>query len=86
LIQCMECSSQEREAYETEVASFDGSIVFEQDPNQILDALLPLYMNSQVLRAFQVSGFSMVKRTYAWTALPHTKPDASGFCLGAAAA
>merc|ERR1711966_557829 len=45
----------EREAYETEVASFDGSIVFEQDPNQILDALLPLYMNSQVLRAFQES-------------------------------
>jgi F-type H+-transporting ATPase subunit gamma len=37
------------------VAAFDGSIVFEQDPNQILDALLPLYMNSQVLRAFQES-------------------------------
>merc|ERR1712216_465581 len=31
------------------------TIVFEQDPNQILDALLPLYMNSQVLRAFQES-------------------------------
>ena len=28
---------------------------FEQDPNQILDALLPLYMNSQILRALQES-------------------------------
>jgi F-type H+-transporting ATPase subunit gamma len=45
----------ERDPYKTEVAAFDGSIVFEQDPNQILDALLPLYMNSQVLRAFQES-------------------------------
>jgi len=34
---------------------FDGVITFEQDPNQILDALLPLYMNSQVLRALQES-------------------------------
>ena len=28
---------------------------FEQDPNQILDALMPLYMNSQILRALQES-------------------------------
>mmetsp|Transcript_28227 Transcript_28227/g.47326 ORF Transcript_28227/g.47326 Transcript_28227/m.47326 type:complete len:377 (-) Transcript_28227:265-1395(-) len=45
----------ERDAITTETASFEGTIVFEQDPNQILDALLPLYMNSQVLRAFQES-------------------------------
>ena len=36
-------------------AEFDAVITFEQDPNQILDALLPLYMNSQVLRALQES-------------------------------
>ncbi|RZS06659.1 hypothetical protein BHM03_00037354, partial [Ensete ventricosum] len=28
---------------------------FEQDPVQILDALLPLYLNSQILRALQES-------------------------------
>ena len=33
---------------DTTGAVFDGVITFEQDPNQILDALLPLYMNSQV--------------------------------------
>jgi len=38
---------------ETEVAGFEGVMQFEQDPNQILDALLPLYMNSQILRALQ---------------------------------
>ena len=38
-----------------EVAGFEGVMQFEQDPNQILDALLPLYMNSQILRALQES-------------------------------
>mmetsp|Transcript_26723 Transcript_26723/g.50870 ORF Transcript_26723/g.50870 Transcript_26723/m.50870 type:complete len:378 (-) Transcript_26723:288-1421(-) len=47
--------SLERDTITTETAAFEGTIVFEQDPNQILDALLPLYMNSQVLRAFQES-------------------------------
>lgn len=36
------------------VGSFDASLIFEQDPNQLLDALLPLYMNSTVLRILQV--------------------------------
>lgn len=45
----------ERDSIATETMPFEGTIVFEQDPNQILDALLPLYMNSQVLRAFQES-------------------------------
>ena len=40
---------------DTSAAEFDAVITFEQDPNQILDALLPLYMNSQVLRALQES-------------------------------
>ena len=79
----MECSSQERESYETEVASFDGSIVFEQDPNQILDALLPLYMNSQVLRAFQVSAHSMGEAHARVDRAPtaHTRAMACGLCL-----
>jgi F-type H+-transporting ATPase subunit gamma len=33
----------------------DSSLIFEQEPTQILDALLPLYMNSIVLRALQES-------------------------------
>lgn len=37
-----------RETTTIETAPFDAVITFEQDPNQILDALLPLYMNSQV--------------------------------------
>lgn len=43
------------ETVTTEVAGFEGVMQFEQDPNQILDALLPLYMNSQILRALQES-------------------------------
>ena len=43
------------ETVETDVAGFEGVMQFEQDPNQILDALLPLYMNSQILRALQES-------------------------------
>ena len=43
------------EKVETEVAGFEGVMQFEQDPNQILDALLPLYLNSQILRALQES-------------------------------
>jgi len=47
--------SVKREKAPTEVSAFEGVMTFEQDPNQILDALLPLYMNSQVLRALQES-------------------------------
>ena len=44
-----------REPSDVEVAEFEGVMQFEQDPNQILDALMPLYMNSQILRALQES-------------------------------
>jgi len=40
---------------DTEVSEFEGVMQFEQDPNQILEALMPLYMNSQILRALQES-------------------------------
>lgn len=45
----------ERDEVVTETAEFDASLLFEQDPVQILDALLPLYLNSQVLRSLQES-------------------------------
>lgn len=39
-------------------ASFAKDMIFEQDPLQILDALLPLYLNNQLLRALQESAAS----------------------------
>mgnify|MGYP002780801477 FL=1 len=41
-----------------EVQSFPQDMIFEQDPVQILDALLPLYLNNQLLRALQESAAS----------------------------
>lgn len=37
-----------------DVADLDASLIFEQDPVQIIDALLPLYLNSTLLRSLQV--------------------------------
>eukprot|EP01018_Ginkgo_biloba_P009235 Gb_31904 [translate_table: standard] len=45
----------EREAFRTPTVEFSSVMQFEQDPVQILDALLPLYLNSQILRALQDS-------------------------------
>ena len=39
-------------------AAFPQDMLFEQDPVQILDALLPLYLNNQILRALQESAAS----------------------------
>ncbi|MBD1917193.1 MULTISPECIES: F0F1 ATP synthase subunit gamma [Cyanophyceae] len=39
-------------------AEFPQDMIFEQDPVQILDALLPLYLNNQILRALQESAAS----------------------------
>ncbi|ASC72340.1 F0F1 ATP synthase subunit gamma [Halomicronema hongdechloris C2206] len=38
--------------------SLPQDMIFEQDPVQILDALLPLYLNNQILRALQESAAS----------------------------
>lgn len=38
----------------TVTADFDSGLIFEQDPVQIIDALLPLYLNATLLRALQV--------------------------------
>eukprot|EP00850_Spirogloea_muscicola_P009378 SM000052S17770 [mRNA] locus=s52:609708:610880:+ [translate_table: standard] len=45
--------SVERELTRTDTPEFQGVLTFEQEPVQILDALLPLYLNSQILRALQ---------------------------------
>ncbi|MCL7042263.1 hypothetical protein MKW94_004952 [Papaver nudicaule] len=45
----------ERDVVRTKTIDFEPIIQFEQDPVQILDALLPLYLNSQILRALQES-------------------------------
>ncbi|CAH9139597.1 unnamed protein product [Cuscuta epithymum] len=45
----------ERDVRRRETPEFSPIMAFEQDPIQILDALLPLYLNSQILRALQES-------------------------------
>ena len=45
----------EVESRPTEAEDLSALMSFEQDPGQILDALLPLYMNSTVLRSMQES-------------------------------
>lgn len=47
-----------REKVATPVLPFPRDMIFEQDPVQILDALLPLYLNNQLLRAMQESAAS----------------------------
>jgi F-type H+-transporting ATPase subunit gamma len=48
----------EREKVATEVKALPQDMLFEQDPVQILNALLPLYLNNQILRALQESAAS----------------------------
>lgn len=45
--------SVEREKATVVTEALDPSLIFEQEPAQILDALLPLYMNSCLLRSLQ---------------------------------
>ncbi|KAJ0787766.1 putative H(+)-transporting two-sector ATPase [Helianthus annuus] len=45
----------ERDVVRADTMDFSPILQFEQDPVQILDALLPLYLNSQILRALQES-------------------------------
>ncbi|CAN0911089.1 ATP synthase gamma chain, chloroplastic [Linum grandiflorum] len=45
----------ERDVVRTATPDFSPILQFEQDPVQILDALLPLYLNSQILKALQES-------------------------------
>ena len=47
-----------REKVQSPTRTFPRDMIFEQDPVQILDALLPLYLNNQLLRALQESDAS----------------------------
>ena len=44
----------ETEKVDANVADLDAGLIFEQDPVQILDALLPLYLSATLLRSLQV--------------------------------
>ncbi|HIK18639.1 MAG TPA: F0F1 ATP synthase subunit gamma [Leptolyngbyaceae cyanobacterium M33_DOE_097] len=48
----------EREKVASTSQALPQDMIFEQDPVQILDALLPLYLNNQLLRALQESAAS----------------------------
>ena len=48
----------EREKVTRGEQSLPQDMIFEQDPVQILDALLPLYLNNQILRSLQESAAS----------------------------
>ena len=48
----------EREKVISQARAMPRDMIFEQDPVQILDALLPLYLNNQLLRALQESAAS----------------------------
>mmetsp|Transcript_57470 Transcript_57470/g.125798 ORF Transcript_57470/g.125798 Transcript_57470/m.125798 type:complete len:128 (-) Transcript_57470:70-453(-) len=44
-----------RDVDRVDLHELDASLIFEQEPEQVLDALLPLYLNSCLLRALQES-------------------------------
>lgn len=48
----------ERESVANTASTLPRDMIFEQDPVQILDSLLPLYINNQLLRALQESAAS----------------------------
>ncbi len=48
----------ERDSVTSEVEEYPKDTIFEQDPVQILDALLPLYLNNQILRSLQEAAAS----------------------------
>lgn len=48
----------EREKVASTVTALPSDMIFEQDPVQILDSLLPLYLSNQLLRALQESAAS----------------------------
>lgn len=47
-----------REKVATPIRALPSDMIFEQDPVQILDSLLPLYLSNQLLRALQESAAS----------------------------
>ncbi|MDJ0725859.1 MAG: F0F1 ATP synthase subunit gamma [Prochloraceae cyanobacterium] len=70
----------EREKVEKqETTDFPQDMIFEQDPVQILNALLPLYLNNQLLRALQESAASeLAARMTAMTNASENASDLIG--------
>lgn len=66
----------ERETVTTPEKGFPRDMIFEQDPVQILNALLPLYLNNQLLRAMQESAASELAARM--TAMNNASDNASG--------
>ena len=52
------CFIDEFSDFTSDDGKISASMIFEQAPDQILDALLPLFLNNQLLRALQESAAS----------------------------
>ncbi|NJN75091.1 MAG: F0F1 ATP synthase subunit gamma [Synechococcaceae cyanobacterium RL_1_2] len=72
--------SVEREKVTSSVQSLPQDMIFEQDPAQILDALLPLYLNNQLLRALQEAAASELAARM--TAMNNASDNASELMTG----
>ncbi|NEQ99049.1 MAG: F0F1 ATP synthase subunit gamma [Cyanothece sp. SIO2G6] len=71
----------ERDSVDTPaLGSLPTDMIFEQDPVQILDALLPLYLNNQLLRALQESAASELAARM--TAMNNASDNASDLIKG----
>jgi F-type H+-transporting ATPase subunit gamma len=70
----------ERSKVSSEARALPRDMIFEQDPVQILDALLPLYLNNQLLRALQESAASELAARM--TAMNNASENASELISG----
>ncbi|MBD1860663.1 MULTISPECIES: F0F1 ATP synthase subunit gamma [Trichocoleus] len=70
----------ERSRVSAEARALPRDMIFEQDPVQILDALLPLYLNNQLLRALQESAASELAARM--TAMNNASENASELISG----
>jgi len=50
----------------TDMSDFDAGLIFEQDPVQIIDALLPLYLNCTLLRSLQARSWGACEACGSW--------------------
>ncbi|MGK7931348.1 MAG: F0F1 ATP synthase subunit gamma [Microcystaceae cyanobacterium] len=66
----------QREKVASSSESLPQDMIFEQDPVQILDSLLPLYVNNQLLRALQESAASELAARM--TAMSNASDNAGG--------
>ncbi|GAB4288255.1 MAG: F0F1 ATP synthase subunit gamma [Oscillatoriaceae cyanobacterium] len=66
----------QRDKITTPALGFPRDMIFEQDPTQILNALLPLYLNNQLLRALQEAAASELAARM--TAMNSASDNASG--------